>query len=79
MTKSGTLCIFVRHGGSAYKGANHDAEPFYTLVREAHIKARFPIEQVVTEAVEQANDANFDRAVLEVLTNRDLGWARVRL
>lgn len=70
-TKSGTLCIFVRHGGIGYRSAEA-AEPWYTLVKEAHIKARFPMEQVVQTALEQNSEANFNRAAAEVLVNNAL-------
>ena len=71
-TKSGTLCIFVRHGGMGYHGGSADAEPWYTLIREAHIKPRFPMEQIVQAAVDQNMDANFDRAAAQVLVNNAL-------
>lgn len=71
-TQGGTLCIFVRHGGIAGKGAAHDAEPWYTLVPGAHIKARFPMESIVEAAVLASADKNFDRAAAEVLINNAL-------
>ena len=67
-TKSGTLCIFVRHGGMGYKGAR-DAEPWYTLVREAHVKPVFPMEQLVEQVVGEKMEATFNRAAAEVLVN----------
>ncbi len=69
--KDGTLCIFVRHGGIGYH-EGRDAEPFYTLVREAHIKARFPMGEIVQQVVEANAEKNFDRAAAEVLVNRAL-------
>lgn len=69
--KSGTLCIFVRHGGIGYRSAEA-AEPFYTLVREAHVKARFPMEDIVSKVVQDNIDRNFDRAAAEVLVNNAL-------
>jgi hypothetical protein len=71
-TKSGVLCIFVRHGGVGFHGGSQDAEPFYTLIRAAHIQPRFPLEQVVEAIVQQNADRNFDRAAAEVLVNRAL-------
>ncbi|HZL20545.1 MAG TPA: hypothetical protein VFG23_22630 [Polyangia bacterium] len=71
-TKSGTLCIFVRHGGMGYKGGSQDAEPWYTLVREAHIKPRFPMEDLVQRALDTNLDKNFDRAAAEVLVGNAL-------
>jgi hypothetical protein len=71
-TKEGTLCIFVRHGGIASKGASHDAEPWYTLISHAHIKARFPMEKLVQEAIEKTEEQNFSRAAAEVLINNAL-------
>ena len=68
-TKSGVLCIFVRHGGVGFHGGTQDAEPWYTLVKEAHIKARFPMEDLVQQAVDADVDRNFDRAAAEVLVN----------
>lgn len=68
-TKSGVLCIFVRHGGVGYHGGGHDAEPWYTLIHSAHIKPRFPMEQIVQAAIDQAQEKNFDRAAAEVLVN----------
>ncbi len=50
-TKGGTLCIFVRHGGMGYQGAR-DAEPWYTLVRSAHVQPRFGMEQSVKSVVD---------------------------
>jgi hypothetical protein len=70
-TKSGTLCLFVRHGGIGYGGA-HDAEPWYVMVREARIKAIFPMEELVEKAVEADMEKNFDRAAAEVLVNNAL-------
>ncbi len=76
--KGGTLCIFVRHGGIGHK-EGHDAEPWYTLVRQAHIKPRFPMEQIVQQIVEANTEKNFDRAAAEVLANRALrGSLRVQ-
>lgn len=71
VAKSGTLCLFVRHGGIGYKGAQ-DAEPWYLMVREAHIKARFPMEELVATAVDENMQTNFDRAAAEVLVNNAL-------
>ena len=67
-TKTGTLCIFVKHGGIGYHGAQ-DAEPWYTLVRQAHIKPVFPMEQLVENAVDAGLEKNFTRAAAEVLVN----------
>lgn len=50
-TKEGTLCIFVRHGGISYKGGSQDAEPWYTLVPEAHIKPRLHMQETVEAVV----------------------------
>ena len=71
-TKSGTLCIFVRHGGMGYHDGSNDAEPWYTLVREANIKPRFPMEQVVQGVIDAYADRDFDRAAAEVLVNAAL-------
>lgn len=72
-TKGGTLCIFVRHGGIGFNGSGNGAEPWYTLVPEAHIKPRFPMEDLVQAAVDANLDRNFDRAAAEVLVNNALG------
>lgn len=71
-TRSGTLCIFVRHGGMGYQGGSQDAEPWYTLVREAHLKSRFPMEELVRQAVEAGLENNFNRAAAEILVNNAL-------
>jgi len=71
-TKGGTLCIFVKHGGVAYHGGSQDAEPWYTLVREAHITGRFPMEELVQTAIDADLEKNFDRAAAEVLVNNAL-------
>jgi hypothetical protein len=71
-TKSGTLCIFVRHGGIGFHGGTQDAEPWYTLVPDAHITARFPMEELVQAAVDADAEKNFDRAAAEVLVNNAL-------
>jgi len=63
VTKSGTLCIFVRRGGQS------DAEPWYVLKRDAHIKPRFPMTEVVTQVVGSNFDHNFTRAAAEVGVN----------
>ena len=68
-TRGGTLCIFVRHGGIGFHGGSQDAEPWYTLVSEAHVKARFPMEQLVETALDADAQKNFDRAAAEVLVN----------
>lgn len=68
-THSGTLCIFVRHGGMGYKTGSHEAEPWYTLVRSAHIPARFPMENIVAGVVDANAEKNFDRAAAEVLVS----------
>lgn len=68
VTKSGTPCIFVRHGGMGHSGSQ-DAEPWYTLIREAHIKARFPMTEAVEKAVIENLDRNFSRAAAEVMVN----------
>lgn len=70
-TKNGTLCLFVRHGGMNWHG-KQDAEPWYIMVREAAIKARFPMEAIVQTAVEADQEKNFDRAAAEVLVNNAL-------
>jgi hypothetical protein len=72
VTHSGTLCIFVRHGGMGYHGGTQDAEPWYVLVRDAHIKPIFPMEAVVTEVVRSNFDGNFTRAAAEVAVNDGL-------
>jgi hypothetical protein len=66
--KSGTVCIFVKHGGLGFSGAQ-DAEPWYILVREAHIRPRFPITEIVTQVVDKTFSANFTRAAAEVGVN----------
>jgi hypothetical protein len=71
-TKAGTLCIFVRHGGVGNIRGVADAEPWYTLVRSAHIRPRFPMEDLVQAAVDANLDKNFDRAAAEVLVNNAL-------
>jgi hypothetical protein len=38
--KSGTICIFVRHGGMGFRGGSNDAEPWDLLVRDARISSR---------------------------------------
>jgi hypothetical protein len=69
VTLSGTLCIFVRHGGMGYRGGSNDAEPWYVLTRDAHIKARFPMTEVVTQVVSSNFEHNFTRAAAEVAVN----------
>ena len=71
-TKTGVLCIFIRHGGIGYHGGTQDAEPWYTLIPSAHIKARFPMEDIVARVVQENAEKNFDRAAAEVLVNRVL-------
>jgi len=71
-TQAGTLCIFVRHGGIGYHGGSQDAEPWYVLVRHAHIKPRFPMEDLVAAAVAADQEKNFTRAAAEVLVNNAL-------
>jgi hypothetical protein len=70
--RDGTPCIFVRHGGMGFNGSGGGAEPWYTLVTEAHIKPRFPMEQLVQAALDANLDKNFDRAAAEVLVNNAL-------
>jgi hypothetical protein len=72
-THTGTLCIFVRHGGIGWHGDSQDAEPWYVLATHATITARFPMELVVQQAVASNADANFNKAAAEVLVNRALG------
>jgi hypothetical protein len=71
-TRSGTLCIFVRHGGIDYHSGSRDAEPWYVLAREAHLKSIFPMEEIVEKAVAADMEKNFDRAAAEVLVNNAL-------
>ncbi len=68
-TRAGARCIFVRHGGMGTKTGPHDAEPWYVLIPEAHIKPVFPMEQLVQQAVDAGMEKNFDRAAAEVLVN----------
>ena len=68
-TKSGVLCIFVRHGGVGFIGGTQDAEPWYTLVPEAHIKPRFPMEDLVQQAVDADVPRNCPPPGAEVLVN----------
>jgi len=70
--KNGTLCIFVRHGGMGYRGSGGSAEPWYTLVPHATVKARFPMEKLVQQALDDNGEKNFDRAAAEVLVNAAL-------
>jgi hypothetical protein len=72
VTQSGTLCIFVRHGGMSFRGGSNDAEPWYVLVRDARIRARFPMEAIVTQVVGSNFDHNFTRAAAEVGVNDQL-------
>jgi hypothetical protein len=72
VTHSGSLCIFVRHGGMGFKGGSNDAEPWYLLKRNASIKPRFPMEAVVTQVVGSNFDHNFTRAAAEVAVNDQL-------
>ena len=69
--KSGTLCIFVRHGGVAGQ-AGHDAEPWYTLVTSARIVARFPMGDIVEQVVKMNFPENFGRAIAETRINEAL-------
>lgn len=69
VTQSGTMCIFVRHGGMGYRGGTNDAEPWYVLTREAHIKPVFPMTEIVTKVVGSNFDHNFTRAAAEVGVN----------
>lgn len=71
-TRSGTLCIFVRHGGVGFRGGSQDAEPWYTLVREAHIQPRFPMEALVQRAVDANMQQSWDGAAAEVLISNAL-------
>ncbi len=71
-TKNRALCIFVRHGGISWHGGTKDAEPWYVLVAAAHIKGRFPMEQIVQQVVDQNAEKNFSRAAAEVLVNNAL-------
>ena len=64
-TKSGTLCIFVRHGGLGFHGAS-DAEPWYTLVRSASIKPRFPMGDIVDQVVQTNFESIFIKTAQEV-------------
>jgi hypothetical protein len=66
-THSGSLCIFVRHGGGT--GGPQDAEPWYLLVHDAHIRPIFPMTEVVTHIAIANFDANFTRAATEVAVN----------
>lgn len=67
VTKSGTLCIFVRHGGMS--SGPQDAEPWYVLVRDAHIRPRFPMADVVEQVVISNFELNMTRAAAEVAVN----------
>ena len=67
-TQSGTLCIFVRHGGLAGQGS-HDAEPWYLLTAHAHVPAIFPMFEVVQVVVNSNFEANVTRASAEVGLN----------
>ena len=71
-SKGGTLCIFVRHGGISYSEGSATAEPWYTLVAHASVKARFPMEAIVQKALDENGEKNFDRAAAEVLVNAAL-------
>ena len=65
-THSGTLCIFVRHGGTGYKAAR-EAEPWYTLVRSAQIQPRLHMEKTVEDVV------NADFPEIFVAVAREVG------
>jgi hypothetical protein len=67
VTRSGSLCIMVRHGGGT--GGPSDAEPWYLLIHDAHIRPVFPMTAVVTEVVSMNFEANFTRAAAEVAVN----------
>lgn len=68
-SKSGTLCIFVRHGGVGYRGGSQDAEPWYLLVRDAHLRPIFPMTETVEQSVNASFDRDFTRAAAEVAVN----------
>ena len=63
--KSGTVCIFVRHGGLGYKAAR-GAEPWYTLVKEASIKPRFPMDKIVEQVVLMNAEGTFKKVITEI-------------
>lgn len=75
LTKSGALCIMVRHGGMG--AGPQDAEPWYLLVKDAVLRPIFPMAQVATQVVDANFDRNFTRAAAEVGANdalRGTGW-----
>jgi hypothetical protein len=72
VTQSGSLCIFVRHGGMGFRGGSNDAEPWYILKRNARIQPRFPMGAVVEQVVGSNFDHNFTRAAAEVAVNDQL-------
>jgi hypothetical protein len=62
---SGTLCIFVHHGGISYHGGSQDAEPWYILVPAARVPAIFPMGETVETVVDDNLDRDFTRAAAE--------------
>jgi hypothetical protein len=66
-TKSGSLCIMVRHGGMG--SGPQDAEPWYLLVKDAVLRPIFPMTTMVTQVVDANFDRNFTRAAAEVGVN----------
>jgi hypothetical protein len=69
---TGTLCLFVRHGGISWHGGTQDAEPWYVLVSNARIRPIFPMTAEVEKAVNANFDRNFTRAAAEVAVNDQL-------
>jgi hypothetical protein len=66
-TRSGKLCIFVKHGGLNGNGGGRDAEPWYILVKDAHIHAIFPLEEVVVRVVNANVERNWQKAAAETI------------
>jgi len=71
--KSGAEGILARY----VSDPREQVYPMYIFVTRAHLRKRFPMEQSVEQQLAQSMDQDFERAALEVFTNRDLGWARV--
>lgn len=54
--KAGTVCIFVR------SGSKRDAEPWYVLVPEAHIRAVLGMDVIVQEVADSRFETHWDDA-----------------
>jgi len=63
--KSGKLGVMGRNANDARDAA----VPLYILTPDAHVTARFPMDQTVKDVVEQSFSGNFSKAAIEVMGN----------